>query len=199
VNRDAKTSAGNASAASRLEEESDQTLAAFIGQGDAIAFQILMERHINMHLSFAERMMGNREEAEDIVQDAFSKLWIHAEKFDPSRSKFTTWFYRIVMNRCLDKKRKKTPLSLPENYDAVDQREDPSERLAKKQRERTIRQALNEIPGRQRAAITLCYFEGLSNQEAADILALNIKALESLLCRGRKNLKTLLEGALQGF
>ena len=107
MDRDAKTSAGNASAASRLAEESDQTLAALIGQGDAIAFQVLMERHINMHLSFAERMMGNRQEAEDIVQDAFSKLWIHAEKFDPSRSKFTTWFYRIVMNQCLDKKRKK--------------------------------------------------------------------------------------------
>ncbi len=199
MNRDAKTSAGNASAASRLEEESDQILAAFIGQGDAKAFQILMERHINMHLSFAERMMGNREEAEDIVQDAFSKLWIHAEKFDPSRAKFTTWFYRIVMNRCLDKKRKKMLLPLPENYDVVDHREDPSERLAKKQRERTICRALNEIPGRQRAAITLCYFEGLSNQEAADILELNIKALESLLCRGRKNLKILLEGTLQGF
>ena len=199
MDRDAKTSAGNASAASRLAEESDQTLAALISQGDAIAFQVLMERHINMHLSFAERMMGNRQEAEDIVQDAFSKLWIHAEKFDPSRSKFTTWFYRIVMNRCLDKKRKKTSLPLPQNYETVDQREDPSESLAKKQRERTIRQALNKIPGRQRAAINLCYFEGLSNQQAADILKLNIKALESLLCRGRKNLKTLLEETLQGF
>jgi len=185
-----------ASAASRLEGESDETLAACIGQGDARAFQVLMERHINMHLSFAERMMGTREEAEDIVQDAFSKLWLHADKYDPAKSKFTTWFYRVVMNRCLDKKRKKAPLSLPENYDVVDDRENPSERLATKQKQKKVRQALDEIPGRQKAAITMCYFEGLSNQEAADILEMNIKALESLLCRGRRNLRTLLEDAL---
>lgn len=196
MNRDATKSAGSVSAASRLEVESDEVLAAYIGQGKPEAFQILMERHINMHLSFAERMMGNREEAEDIVQDAFTKLWLHAEKFDPSRSKFTTWFYRVVMNRCLDKKRKKTPLALPENYDPVDNRENPAENLAKEQKKAHVRQALNEIPGRQRAAISLCYFEGLSNQEAADIMGLNIKALESLLGRGRKNLKTLLKGTL---
>ena len=82
---------------------------------------------------------------------------------------------------------------------AVDERENPSETLATKQRQQTIRQALDEIPGRQKAAITMCYFEGLSNQEAADILELNIKALESLLCRGRRNLKKLLKEALPGI
>ena len=193
---DATTSAGSASAVSRLEKESDEALVALIGQGNSDAFQALMARHINMHISFAERMMGRREEAEDIVQDAYTRLWIHAGKFDPTKAKFSTWFYRIVLNRCLDTKRKKHPVALPENYDAADDRETPLENLAKTQRQRQVQKALKEIPERQRAAITMCYFEGISNREAADILDLNIKALESLLCRGRKNLKSLLEGAL---
>ncbi len=196
MRRVAPTSAQSGCDGPRLEQESDENLALLIGKGDQAAFRTLMERHINMHISFAERMMGSREEAEDIVQDAFTKLWIHAEKFDPGRAKFSTWFYRIVMNRCLDKKRKKTPVSLPENFEIPDDRENPLESLATAQRQRQVLKALGEIPGRQRAAITMCYFEGITNREAAKILNLNIKALESLLCRGRKNLKSLLEGML---
>lgn len=196
MRRVAPTSAQSGCDGSRLEQESDENLALLIGKGDRAAFQTLMERHINMHISFAERMMGSREEAEDIVQDAFTKLWIHAEKFDPGRAKFSTWFYRIVMNRCLDKKRKKTPVSLPENFEIPDERENPVESLATAQRKRQVLKALGEIPDRQRAAITMCYFEGITNRDAAKILNLNIKALESLLCRGRKNLKSLLEGVL---
>lgn len=193
---DATISAGKTSAAPRLEQESDEALVALIGKRNGEAFQVLMTRHINMHISFAERMMGGRPEAEDIVQDAYTKLWIHAERFDPAKAKFSTWFYRIVLNRCLDIRRKKKPVALPEGYDPADDRETPLENLAKTQRQHQVRKALKKIPGRQRAAITMCYFEGISNQEAADILDLNIKALESLLCRGRKNLKSLLEGAL---
>ena len=195
MRRVATTSAKSGGAVSGLAQESDETLAFHIGKGDKAAFQILMERHINMHIGFAERMMGSREEAEDIVQDAFTKLWLNAEKFDPKRAKFTTWFYRIVLNRCLDKKRKKRPVALPENYEMPDERKNPVESLAAKQRRRQVVKALSEIPERQRAAITMCYFEEISNREAAEILNMNIKALESLLCRGRKNLKSLLEGS----
>lgn len=195
MRRVATTSAKSGGDVSGLEQESDETLALLIGKGDKAAFQTLMERHINMHVSFAERMMGNREEAEDIVQDAFTKLWIHAEKFDPKRAKFSTWFYRIVINRCLDKKRKKKAVSLPENFEVADDRENPAESLTTRQRKMQVVKALSEIPERQRVAINMCYFEGISNREAAGILNMNIKALESLLCRGRKNLKSLLEGS----
>lgn len=195
MNRDESRKAETGSAA-RLELETDEALARHIGKGDADAFKVLMVRHVNMHLAFAERMMGNREEAEDIVQDAFAKLWINAGKFDPAKAKFTTWFYRIVLNRCLDMKRKKRPGALPENYDAADDGPGPAQTLVKREKRKRVHDALAQIPDRQRAAITLCYFEGLSNREAADILELNIKALESLLCRGRKNLEGLLKGVL---
>lgn len=155
-----------------------------------------MTRHVNMHLAFAERLMGNRAEAEDIVQDAFTKLWLNAHKFDAEKAKFTTWFYRVVMNRCLDVKRKKKPVALPENYEKVDEKANVEKDLEKSEQGKIIQQALSEIPERQRAAIVLCYYEEMSNKEAAEVLGLNIKALESLLTRGRKNLQGLLAKAL---
>lgn len=178
----------------RLELATDEALARFIGEGNADAFKVLMARYVHMHLAFAERMMGSREEAEDIVQDVFAKLWVNAVKFDPGKAKFTTWFYRIVLNRCLDIKRKKRPDALPENYDVRDEGPTPVQALANQERQQRVHDALAQIPDRQKAAITLCYFQGLSNREAAGILGVNIKGLESLLCRGRKNLGTLLKG-----
>ncbi len=196
MHREARKSAGTGEDASHLEDLSDEALAARIAEGSQQSFQILMTRHVNKHLAFAERIMGNRVEAEDIVQDAFAKLWLHAGKFDPAKSKFTTWFYRVVMNRCLDVKRKKKPVALPEDFEKADDRATPDVDYAKAQQGLVIQKALQEIPGRQRAAISLCYFEELSNKEAAEILGLKLKALESLLTRGRKNLEGLLKELL---
>ncbi len=196
MQREARKSAGAGKDASPLESLNDEQLAARIAEGCETSFQVLMTRHVNMHLAFAERLMGNRAEAEDIVQDAFAKLWLHAGKFDPKKSKFKTWFYRVVMNRCLDMKRKKKPVSLPENFEKTDEKANLDKHLERTERGRIIQEALKEIPDRQRAAITLCYFEELTNKEAADILGLKLKALESLLTRGRRNLETLLKGVL---
>lgn len=196
MHREARKSAGAGNDASQLKSLSDEALAARIAEGSQQSFQILMTRHVNMHLAFAERIMGNRAEAEDIVQDAFAKLWLHADKFDPAKSKFTTWFYRVVMNRCLDVKRKKKPVALPDDFEKADDRATPDENYSKTQRGKVIQTALKEIPDRQRVAITLCYFEELSNKEAAEILGLKLKALESLLTRGRKNLEGLLKEVL---
>lgn len=196
MHRDARKPAGTGDAASQLQDLSDEILAARIAEGSEGAFQVLMTRHVNMHLAFAERLMGNRVEAEDIVQDAFAKLWLNADKFDADKSKFTTWFYRVVMNRCLDVKRKKKPVALPENFEKADDKANVERDFEKSQQGKVIQKALEEIPERQRAAIVLCYFEELSNKEAAEVLGLNIKALESLLTRGRKNLEGLLRQVL---
>jgi RNA polymerase sigma-70 factor (ECF subfamily) len=197
VQREARNSAGTGVGASQIESLSDEQLAARIAEGCEQSFQALMTRHVNMHLAFAERIMGNRAEAEDVVQDAFAKLWLNAHKFDASKSKFTTWFYRVVMNRCLDIKRKKKPVALPEGYEKEDRKADLDRNMGKLERLKMIQGALEEIPDRQKAAITLCYFEELSNKEAAEVLGVNIKALESLLTRGRRNLEGLLKNVLK--
>ena len=174
------------------DSDGDEALVKRIGRGDAGAFKILMTRYASLHLSFAKRLVGSREEAEDIVQESYAKLWTHARDFDPRKSKFTTWFYRVVFNRCLDHKRKKRPLALPEGFDAPDDAPSAHHALEASERAAKVREALERIPARQKAAIVLCYFEGVSNREAAEILGLSVKALESLLGRGRQSLQVFL-------
>lgn len=175
-----------------LLAEPDHILAGLVGEGNQAAYSVLVTRHVDRHVGFAERVLGGRAEAEDAVQEAFVKLWVNAGRYDQSKAKFTTWFYRIVLNQCLDQKRKKRPDALPERFDVADERDGPDGELHDVQRGRRIQVALASLPGQQSAAITLCYFDGLTNREAADILELNIKALESLLTRGRKKLAELL-------
>lgn len=175
-----------------LLAEPDHVLAELVGEGNRAAYSVLVTRHVDRHVGFAERVLGSRSEAEDAVQEAFVKLWINAHRYDRSKAKFTTWFYRIVLNQCLDQKRKKRPDALPEGFDVIDGRDGPDKELQDVQRAQRVALALADLPDRQTAAITLCYFEGLTNREAADILELNIKALESLLTRGRRRLAQLL-------
>lgn len=183
---------GKSNRAGSGDSESDEALVRRIGRGDGAAFKVLMTRYASLHLSFAQRLVGNREAAEDIVQESYAKLWTHGKNFDPRKSKFTTWFYRVVFNRCLDHKRKKRPVALPEEFDAADDAPSAHHVLEAAERARQVRDALERIPERQKAAIVLCYFEGVSNREAAEILGVNLKALESLLCRGRKSLQVFL-------
>lgn len=171
-----------------LSAEPDHVLVSKIADGDHAAFSVLVLRHTDKHLAYAERVMYSRQEAEDAVQEAFIKLWAKANKFDPNTAKFTTWFYRIVLNQCLDRKRRKKPVALPEGFDAIDDRDGPAETLAESQRAKRVKEGVMALPEKQRQALTLCYFQGLSNKEAAEVLDLGIKAMESLLMRGRKAL-----------
>jgi RNA polymerase sigma-70 factor (ECF subfamily) len=175
-----------------LLAEPDHILAGLVGEGNRAAYSVLVTRHVDRHVAFAERVLGGRAAAEDAVQEACVKLWVNAARYDRNKAKFTTWFYRIVLNQCLDQKRKKRPDALPEGFDVVDERDGPDRELHDLQRRKRIGIALANLSGQQSAAITLCYLEGLTNREAADILDLNIKALESLLTRGRKKLAGLL-------
>lgn len=177
-----------------LGELADSTLVQKVANGEQAAYSVLVLRHSNRHLMVARRILSDQHEAEDALQDAFISLWKHASRFDPQKAKFSTWFYRIVTNQCLDRKRKKKPGALPEGFDVEDKSDGPQQQLAENQRGKTVRQALDKLPGRQKVAITLCYFEGVSNKEAAEILELNIKALESLLTRARKALAKDLSG-----
>ena len=174
--------------AHELNDLPDNVLIELIVSGKQAAFSAIVYRYTDRYLALAERVLYDRAEAEDTVQEAFMRLWKNAHTFNADKAKFSTWFYRIVLNRCLDKKRKKKPIALPENYDVKDESLNQEEKMNEGQRSRLIREQLDGLPENQKNAIILCYFEEMSNKEAAIVLELNIKALESLLTRGRKTL-----------
>jgi len=173
----------------------DATLLAGIVSGDHAAFAALVRRHTVRFYRLAYRFTGRRAEAEDIVQDAFLKLWERPGMWQPDKqAAFTTWFYRIIVNLCLDQAKKKRPLPLENDGEHIeDEREAKEEEMIAREKERLLETQIALLPDRQRAALNLCFYEGLSNQEAATAMGVHLKALQSLLMRAKTTLKERLK------
>lgn len=172
----------------------DEDLMLRIGEGDQTAYGMLVDRHLSLNLGYATKLLGNPAEAEEVMQEAFVRVWKHAGRWDPARkTKFTTWFYRVVTNLCYDVGRKRKPQERVEVLDSIASDEPSADNvIAVDQRSQQVKTALEELPQRQCTAIMLCYFQGLSNREAADVMDVSVNALESYLVRARRNLADIL-------
>jgi len=175
------------------EKAGDDALLAQAGAGDQRAFRTLVARHLSRVLSLARRMTGNVAEAEDVAQEAFLRAWQKAAVWHAGEARFSTWLYRVVVNLCLDRRRRKPTTPLEAAGDPLDPAPSVELRLVEDQRTRIVAVALAALPDRQRAALVLSYYEELSNAAAAEILGVSVSALESLLVRARKALRAELE------
>lgn len=165
----------------------DARLISDITDGNEGAFAELVKRHNARFFQLAYRQLQNREQAEDVVQEAFLKIWENPHYFCPERgAAFTTWFTRVVINLCLDVQRRKPFQALPENLAVPATQE---EVVQQTDTQRALEGAIAALPERQRLAINLCFMNGLSNRDAASVMGLHIKALESLLMRAKKTLQ----------
>jgi RNA polymerase sigma-70 factor, ECF subfamily len=173
-------------------EADDPQLLAWSANGDRRAFDEIVGRHGPFALRVAMRLLSDPAAAEDVVQEAMVRAWSQCGQFDPRRARFTTWLYRIVMNLCIDQRRRMQPESMPENFDPADPAMAADEGLERRERHAVLAGALRDLPVRQRAAMTLVYDEGLSGAEAARVLGLSAKAVERLLARGRAYLRARL-------
>ncbi len=170
----------------------DAELVARAGRGDRAAAEALMARHLPRLMALARRMLGDQAEAEDAVQDTFMRLWTHAARWQPGRAKFETWLYRVTLNQCYDRLRRRTTAPLDEAMSVPDSAPGPAATHENTVLAASIEAALAELPDRQRAAIALCHYQECGNIEAAEILGISVEALESLLARGRRALRTKL-------
>jgi RNA polymerase sigma-70 factor, ECF subfamily len=178
-------------------DKEDHELLALIQDGSGQAFAALVERHTERFYRLAFRYLQSKEAAEDVVQDAFLKLWENPALWQPERnSKFTTWFYRIVVNLCLDQRKKKRPDPLNDPDVITDDREPVDETMMRAQEQKMVEKEIAALPERQRAALNLCFDEGLTNQEAADVMGINLKALQSLIMRAKTTLKERMKAYL---
>jgi len=175
-----------------MKLDPDAELVARVAKGDRAAAQALMARHLPKMLSLARRMMAGRAEAEDCVQEAFLRVWTHAARWKPGKAKFETWLYRVTLNQCYDRLRKKPAVGLDAAAQVVDPAPGPDTNLANAALALEVEAALKELPERQRAAVLLSHYEGRGNIEAAEILGVSVEALESLLSRARRTLRTKL-------
>jgi RNA polymerase sigma-70 factor (ECF subfamily) len=161
-------------------------------RGDRRAFDEIVTRYGPVALRVAARMAPDRQSAEDIAQEAMVRIWRRADEFDARRARFTTWLHRIVVNLCIDLRRRPRPVPLPEDFDPVDPSANAVETMEVDERRAALVRAIDELPSGQRAALTLIYDEGLSGAEVAQVLGVSTKAVERLLARARARLRELL-------
>jgi RNA polymerase sigma-70 factor, ECF subfamily len=167
----------------------DADLLARASAGDRGAFNEIVRRHGAFALRVATRLTRNPAVAEDLVQEAMVRAWRRAARFDSRRARFTTWLYRILVNLCVDERRRQWPEPLPVDLDPPDPGGAADEPLSAWQREIALARSLEQLPPRQRAAIALVYEENMSGAEAARVLGTSTKALERLLARARDSMR----------
>jgi RNA polymerase sigma-70 factor (ECF subfamily) len=184
----------------RVSLLSDEELMKLVLHKNHAAYAELVTRHSSQFYALAYRTLFDKVAAEDAVQEAFLKLWRQPELWngDMNKVKFTTWFYRVVLNLCLDINKKKKPLPLVEGFDVPDEKSDLESQLYLSEQKSHIDKAIALLPEQHRTALNLCFYEKCSNQQAADIMGVSLKALQSMLMRSKAALKQQITISIEG-
>jgi RNA polymerase sigma-70 factor, ECF subfamily len=171
----------------------DEDLLSFVGQGDSEAFTILYDRYGRATFSLAYRVMGERQAAEDLVQDAFLKLWRSATSYRPERGSVRTWLLSIVRNRGIDQLRAHASRRrMQDRIEASAPRSQPSEAFAEtwrnSQRDR-VRDALNTLPPEQLKVLELAYFSGYTHAQVSELLDVKLGTIKGRMRLGLKKMR----------
>ncbi|MBU0599224.1 RNA polymerase sigma factor [bacterium] len=184
-----------------IKLDSDANLMDKVAQGDLPAFSELLSRYQSPIFNFIYRTLSDYEEAQDLTQEVFLRVYTTAKRYKPL-AKFTTYLFKIARNLCLNNLRKRHRFRLF----SLDKEEEIAEIQApdsnspevvydKKEVSILIEGALASLPENQRMAVVLQRFHHLSYQEMAEVMECSISSVESLLFRARQNLKTRLSAS----
>ena len=173
---------------------SDHVLMQRIAAKDVDAFSILVKRHTSYALTIACRIVSNREDAEEVVQDCFLKISRDPGKFE-GNSKFSTWFYRVVSNAALSKIRKKSldQESIDNSHFNIGSDSDQSRILEKEDQKKILKAALLRLSEDERELISLYYLNEYTQDELAEAFKIDKGALKVKLFRIRKKLSSILK------
>lgn len=176
-----------------MEREDEALLVRRVATGDRAAFALLVRQHQKPLSAYAQRMLSDVDSANDIVQETFLRLWTRAGSYNSSTARLTTWLHNIAHNLCVDSFRRQARISYSDNDDLEIPVCGPGDSYQHAQKAAQVRAALQVLPERQRSALLLCHYQGLSNRDAAAVLDVSVDALESLLARARRRLKEELQ------
>lgn len=166
---------------------------------DAEAYRILVERHADRAYAIALRVLGNRADAEDVAQECLVKVWTHRDGWQEGRAKFSTWLYRVVINRCIDLRRRPANECLEDVPEPAADDLDSVTRIHRSQVYGRLEREIRALPEQQRIALTLSYFDDMDNASIAEIMGNTVSAVESLLKRGRQALRDRLRRSERDF
>lgn len=187
-----------------LAELEDAQLAAASLDGEARAFTVLADRYHARLLNFIHRMIGDRERAEDLVQETFVRIHRHLQRYDQNR-KFSTWAYTIAGNLAKNelRNRSRNPMvlfqTIKRNWEAdhrplewEDNRYRPDDLYRKRDLRAKVEQAVSELPEHHRVVFVLRELEGKTYEEISEITAVNLGTVKSRLNRARNSFAQLI-------
>ncbi|UII73798.1 RNA polymerase sigma factor [Pseudomonas sp. HN11] len=176
------------------DTDPDVELLARIGNNEPAAVNEMVTRKLPRLLALASRILGDADEARDVAQESFLRIWRHASTWRSGEARFDTWLHRVALNLCHDRlrRRKERPLNEEEVLALADSSPSADEQLETADRNARMAAALAALPERQREAIVLQYYQELSNIDAAALMNISVEALESLLSRARRQLRSQL-------
>jgi len=187
---------------------SDEELVRIFIGGDERAFRELMDRYSRRMVNYIFRIIGDRDRAEDLLQDTFIRVYRNIHRFDQSR-KFSTWLYTIATNLAKNELRNagRSPLMYfqnfffrkdePQMFEAADKAGRPDDELYQKQLGEIVSKAVDKMPNRHRLVFTLRETQGKSYEEIAEILGCNIGTVKSRLNRARAKFAQIIEPFLK--
>ena len=175
--------------------KSDSELVQKIKNNDYTAFRTFYELYKDLTYNVCYRILNNKDDAEDATQDVFIKVFKSIQKFRGD-AKLSTWLYQIAVNISLNYARRKKIIAFlsldfllgKEEYFVDTSSVSPHDELEKNESEMQVQQAINTLPARQRTAVILQRYEGLSYKEIAEIMKTSLSAVESLLHHAKENL-----------
>ncbi|CAL4868838.1 RNA polymerase sigma factor FliA [Asticcacaulis sp. MM231] len=179
-------------AGNSVTTDPDEVLLERIGRGDMAAVSALVSRKLPRILSLGRRMLSDPAEAEDVAQETLLRTWKQAATWVPGKARIDTWMHRVALNLCYDRLRRRKDTVNTDDIEIMDDAAGPSAQLEQAQATQALQKALAQLPERQRTAITLNYYQEMSNIEAAATMGVSIEAMESLLARARRTLRSLM-------
>ncbi|MBW5448205.1 RNA polymerase sigma factor SigW [Cohnella sp. CFH 77786] len=184
----------------------DTRLAKLARKGDQRAFAEIVSLYKDKLYHLAYRMTGNRQEAEDVVQDTFLRVFKNLERYDENQ-KFSTWIYRIATNQCIDRLRKRRNVysldAESSDHEGLDgyammpsDERTPESELIQSETQRLIHQAIETLPVKYKSVMVLRYLQDLSLQEISEVLDMPVTTIKTRVHRGREFLRKKLENKL---
>lgn len=180
----------------------DDDLLRAVSRGDESALASLYDRYRLILFGLILRILHDRQEAEDVLQEAFLQVWRRANDFDPARGRAFTWLVTIARSRALDRLRM---LSSRSRFVEADERTanveviDTAQDLVKSEQGEIVRQALSELPQEQQRTLLLAYFEGLTQAEIAERLGDPLGTVKTRMRSGLIKLRELLRDRSRGL
>lgn len=174
--------------ATALRQTTDAGLLEAAAAGSHAAFAEIVSRHFQPVYRHVWRMTGGAADSEDLAQEAFLKLWRNPAQLREGAA-LKGWLMRVASNAAIDRGRKPPAGTLEDAPEIADPAARPDAPLDRAEAARLVDRRIASLPERQREALSLVYFEGLTNIEAAAVMEVSVDALESLLARARRSLK----------